>query len=174
MHGCGSIARIVCMMLSFVCVANLVQLVCCWVLLFHSAREREIKVHNDSGDKRAADWYRPVIQSQRHTVKETEAYIFVLRKTPNRWISRITLLPPPWITRVMFCHINSNNHGKIALPKKKKKSVKLYLTGLFQSWQVLPRPAGLRRLSRVIWERRIDPARAHLTWCTLYESPRFF
>lgn len=43
----------------------------------------------------------------------------------------------------------------------KKELVKLYLTALFQSWQVPPCPAGLRPLSRVIWERRIDPASAH-------------
>lgn len=34
--------------------------------------------------------------------------------------------------------------------KKKREKVKLYLTALFQSWQVLPCPAGLRHLSRVI------------------------
>lgn len=84
MHDCGSIARIVCMMLSFVCVANLVQLVCCCVLLFDSTREREIKVHGDSRDKRAADWYGPVVQNTRTVKKKQRLLFLVLRKTLNR------------------------------------------------------------------------------------------
>lgn len=96
-----------------VCVANLVRLVCwCLSLLIHSKGERErerLTTVHDSGDKdkkrKAAHWCKPVIQS-RHTVKETEAYFFILRKTLNRHFSHLGLMIPLWhCFSVGKCHV---------------------------------------------------------------------
>lgn len=76
-------------------VTSLVRLVCCYLSVLDTARERETErerererfttVH-DSGDKEqkreAADRCEPVIQSK-HTVKDKEANFFILRDTES-------------------------------------------------------------------------------------------
>lgn len=137
------------------CVANLVQP----VLLLDSARERVIKVHSDSGDK---EWQSVAsLSSNADILWKRHRLIFLFWE---RHLIAKSVILASCLCRgqlgLCFGRIYSNNHGKIT---RQKESVKLYLTALFQSWQVPPCPAGLRPLSGVIWERTIDPASAHLT-----------